>query len=1309
MRTALTLVLSCIYMFGFSQVTRQSVATSGNASTINGKQQAQVQKLKWGGIQKQQLTETLSIDYLFFEGAIYNEVSRSMPLYMERTALPSGTSKIRAKLINPVYSGFDGLDISGLEGVENVGAEIEINTQISIERKVPFAQVSFIPIRKNPLSGKYEKLVSFDIEVIPTEFNGNFGSPKSFAAHSVLASGDWHKLAVNKHAIYKIDYAFLEKLGISPSSINPRHIRIYGNGGGMLPQANADFRYDDLTENAIYVSGESDGSFDQGDYILFYGEGPNTWRYNSNNCGEYQHSKNLYSDYTYYFITTDLGQGKRIADQASSSQNATHTVNKFDDHAFHELDETNFIKSGKQWWGELFDLTTSYSFNFNFPNLDVSTPINVRADVAARSTSPSSFNLVVNGSTVSNIGVGTISGSYTDDFAKLSSSCNSVNVGSSSFQIGLNYIKGSSADAKGWLNYIEVVGRRNLSMSGSQMLFRDAQSQGTGNVAEFNIGNASGISIWDVTDATDVKNQQLQTSGSTASFKMEADELHEYIAFNGSSFEEPIASGAVANQDLHGLPNADMFIVCHPNFMSEAQRLADFHRNKDENELEVVIVEPQQIYNEFSSGAQDVSAIRDFMKMFYDRATTPEEMPKYLLLFGDPSYDYKNRVDGNTNYVPTYESDNSISPVSSYSSDDFFGLLDDNEGAWGPADGDALDLGVGRFPVSTIEYAKGIVDKILGYEGVGGGVDVDNDAVCSEEGVSIASADWRNIICFIGDDEDNNMHVTQANALATLVDTTNNSYNIDKIFLDAYPQVSTPGGQRYPAATEAINNRVEKGALIINYTGHGGEVGWAHERVLQLSDINGWQNNYRLPAFITATCEFSRYDDPERISAGEYVLLNPNGGGIALFTTTRLVYSAPNFTLNKNFYNNLFDEVDGEIPTMGEVIRKTKVASGPSVNNRNFSLLGDPAQRLAYPVHNVVTTTINNQPVSSEADTLRALSLVTVTGEIHHRDGGKLTDFNGTLYPTVFDKAATVTTLGNDGGSSPMNFKLQKNILYKGKVSVTAGDFSFSFVVPKDIAYNFDVGRISYYAENGITNANGYYENIIIGGSNDNAPNDEKGPEINLYLNDDNFVFGGITDENPLLYAIVSDENGINTVGNGIGHDITAVLDDNTTNSYVLNEYYEADLDSYQSGKVNYPFADLSEGRHTLKFKIWDVYNNSSEAYTEFVVAKSAELALEHVLNYPNPFTTHTEFHFEHNHPCDLLNVNIQIFTVSGKLVKTLNQTIHSEGFRAEPVAWDGRDDYGQKIARGVYVYHIKVRTEDGSVADAYERLVILN
>ena len=577
---------------------------------------------------------------------------------------------------------------------------------------------------------------------------------------------------------------------------------------------------------------------------------------------------------------------------------------------------------------------------------------------------------------------------------------------------------------------------------------------------------------------------------------------------------------------------------------------------------------------------------------------------------------------------------------------------------------------------------------------------------------------WRNTICFIADDEDGNLHLTQADGVAVnTVQANYKDYDIDKIYLDAYNQESTPGGQRYPDATDAINNRVEKGALIINYTGHGGELGWAHERVLENADINSWENYDALPLFVTATCEFSRYDDPARTAAGEFVYLNPTGGAIAMLTTTRVVTSGSNLTLTTNFYKNAFEPINGEMPRLGDLFMKTKNASiGGSfqaANTRKFALLGDPAMRLAYPEHVVMTDSINQQAVGGTSDTLKALSKVTITGHIENTSGVKLTTFNGTVYPTVFDKAVSVTTLANDPTSSEKSFKVQKNALFRGKSSVVNGEFSFTFVVPKDIAYQPGLGRISYYAENGITDANGPYEDFIIGGTSSNIESDIAGPQVRLYMNDSNFVDGGLTDENPTLLAFIFDEHGINTTGNGIGHDIVAVLDGETDNPFVLNDNYEADRDNYKSGSVTYPFTDLKEGPHELSFKVWDVYNNSTQVFADFIVARSAELALSHVLNYPNPFTTYTEFWFEHNKPGEQLDVQIQVFTVSGRLIKTINADIITQGFRPDPgewtdLQWDGKDDFGDDIGRGVYVYHLQVRSSSGDYADQYEKLVIL-
>jgi hypothetical protein len=1245
--------------------------------------------------------------FLMFDGAIFDS----------EQSLPTVLTNIRVGHSNTIKATLQQTRFEQLNNEERIALgnivpsnNIEIKVDTYKERKQPFARVTFIPLRKNASTGQLEKLVEYKLvtqEVSAPQTRAT--STNSFSSSSQLATGEWYKVAITQDGIYKVTYEELEQMGMNVDGIDPRRLSVFGNGGGLLPQPNSEFRYDDLQQNPIEVVGESDGSFDPGDYILFYGKGPHSWIRDETVCGNFRHIFNIYDDKAYYFITADRGIAPRIQTQSAPNGAATHTVTSFIDHQFHENDLSNLIGSGRLWMGELFDIQTTNSFDFGLSNVRAGSQAHITARVFAKSfTSTTSYSLKVNNSPIASVVVPTVSGGYNKN-AEDEFFCESVQLPSGNTNVSLTFSKGGNPNAQGWLDYISIICSRNLQLSGSQMAFRDTTSVGFGNIAQFSLGAASSsVRVWETTDPTNVRQLNLSINGTNATFKVASDSLRQFIAFNGSTYNTVEQLGRVDNQNLHGLEQVDMVMVVHPNFMSEANRLAEFHRTNEKNPLSVHIVTPQQIYNEFSSGAQDVSAIRDFMRMFYERSTGWQDMPRYLLLFGDASYDYKDRVADNTNYVPSYQSEESLQPTTSFVSDDYFGLLDPLEGRWNPNDNDALDIGIGRFPVDNLENATAVVDKIIRYEELGT-ADVANPSECCNGLSSTISPDWRNRICFLGDDEDENTHINQADQLAVLVDTTYKDFNVSKIYFDAYIQESTPGGQRYPEVTRAINNEVNRGALIINYTGHGGEVGFAHERVLGLSDIANWTNTNNLTAFVTATCEFARHDDPERVSAGELTLLTPNGGAIALFTTTRLVYSAPNFTLNRNFYFNLLEDQPWGPPTMGDVIRMTKVASGGQVNNRNFVLLGDPAQRLSYPLEKVTTTTINGATVQNYLDTLNALQLVTVTGRMQHRNGEAMNDFNGIIYPTVFDKSSSISTIANDPGSVKRSFQLQNNILYKGKASVTNGEFSFTFMVPKDIAYNYGFGRISYYAEGNGVNASGYFEDFVIGGSTVGGVQDNRGPEIKLFMNDESFAFGGTTDESPIMIAMLRDSSGINTVGSGIGHDIAGIHNGNSNATIVMNDYYQADLDSYQSGRVAYQFNGLSEGTNNIRFKVWDVHNNSSEAYVEFIVAKSAELALEHVLNYPNPFTTHTQFMFEHNQPCNSLDVMVQVFTISGKLVKTIQETVVTDGYRGDPIEWNGLDDYGQKIGRGVYVYNLKVTTPDGQKAEQIEKLVILN
>jgi hypothetical protein len=786
-----------------------------------------------------------------------------------------------------------------------------------------------------------------------------------------------------------------------------------------------------------------------------------------------------------------------------------------------------------------------------------------------------------------------------------------------------------------------------------------------------------------VSDPSEAKQIGITLAGTECNFRVPTDTIREFVIFDGSAFYPVSSFSRVDNQDLHATGNVDFVIVSHPTFLGEAGRLADHHIQHDN--MSVLIVTPEQVYNEFSSGSQDISAIRDFMKMLYDRAG-PGEEPKYLLLFGDASYDYLNRVTDNSNFVPAFQSAESLDPVESFVTDDFFGILDDNEG--GNAAGE-MDLGVGRFPVRSVEEAREAVNKVLHYT-------AQSDSVKN---------DWRNILCFVADDEDNNIHMNQTEDLTGMIQANHKEYNIDKIYLDAYPQVSTPGGARYPEVNSAINQRITRGALIINYVGHGGELGWAHERVLEIPDIKSWANFDRMPVFITATCEFTRYDDPGFISAGEWVFLNPDGGGISLFTTTRPTFAGLNDYLTTNFYTHAFNKTNGEFPRMGDLIVLSKQGISGNINTKKFVLLGDPAMQIAYPRYSVVTTAVNGNPVSPVPDTLKALDPVMISGEIRDDSGNRMTGFNGTLFATVYDKASEIVTLGNDG-ETPLHFFLRKNIIYKGKTEVSAGEFSFSFIVPKDIAYQYGSGRISYYARSTETDANGFDEGIVVGGYSNNPVADTSGPVIRMFMNDTLFVNGGITDQNPVLLALVSDESGINTVGNGIGHDITAILDDNTKDLLILNDYYQSDLNTYKSGYIAYPFFGLSEGYHTLRLKVWDVYNNSSEAAIGFQVMPSSSLVMVDIFNYPNPFRYQTTFSFSYNHPNTSMDVSIDLYNMMGMRIRTLRRTVYTSGYRTNEITWDGTSDSGMIVGSGTYVYFLRITLPDGSSAYGHSKLI---
>lgn len=1185
-----------------------------------------------------------------------------------------------------------------------------------------------VPFRLNS-ANQIEELISYTVDwkISSRPLTAGRG-PSNFKTTSVLATGSWYKIAVTQTGLYRINRSFLNDMGIDSRQIDPRTIQLYGNGGKMLPELNAAPRIDDLAENAIKVVGEEDGSFDVNDYILFYAEGPDEWRYDPSQKGlKYQAIKNLYSDTSFYFITIGQTRGKRISQLAASNGTALKSTGTYDYFAFHEQDVVNFGKSGRQFFGEYFDITNSYSFKWDDGGFVIGDSLATEVKLVASYTKPTEFQVSGNGQNFKVI-TSPVSGALYSDYAGEGRNKATV-LNTNDAVLAFNITK-LTDKSLGWLDKLTINARRNLTLGTRQFNFRDSRVVGNGNVAQYNISiplNANPI-LWDVTDPSTCLEQNYLATPSSLAFSADASQLREYCISLASDLLSPVYVGKVSNQNLHSLQQADYVIITHPLFINEARRLALFHQKTDG--YTYCIATTDQIYNEFSSGRQDIAAIRDFIRMLYLRSKDSRPV-KYALMLGDGSYLNKSRnLVNNSNFIPTYQSNNSLSSTISLATDDFYGMMDDNEGYSAEDTGDP-DIGVGRLTCRTVPEVRAVLDKIEHYYTTDNNFQVTaaDAANCNTLNESTLG-DWRNWLVFLGDDQDNAEHMQQSDGLTKIVARIDTNYNFDKIFLDAYQRFSTPGGPRYPDASADFIRRMKKGALIFNYTGHGGEVGLTAERMIDIDIINNLDNFNKLPLYITATCEFSRYDDPSRTSAGELCLLNAKGAAIALFTTCRLAFSGPNYELNKITLEKLFTPLaDGSMPTLGEAIQSTK--TDPRIKSMtqyytNFHLLGDPALRLAYPKELVKTTQINSRSANGTIiDTLGALEKVTIKGYVADKKGNKLSNFNGLVYPTVFDKEQKVVALlntvesatnyyaieqGADSGPfKPYQFNLQKNILYRGKVSVINGEFSYSFMVPKDISFSVGPGKISYYATDGKTDAHGYFNKLMVGGSASEITKDTEGPKIELYLNDKNFISGGLTNERPVLYADLTDSSGINTLGSSIGHDISVVLDENTSRPVVLNDYYEAALNSYQSGRVRYPYSDLSEGQHRLTFKVWDIQNNSSQVYTDFIVAKSSELALKHVLNYPNPFTTRTKFYFEHNQACNPLKVNIQVYTISGKLVKTIQQTVLCEGYRPEGVEWDGKDDFGDKLGRGVYIYKVSILDVQNKKAEKIEKLVILN
>ncbi len=1256
-------------------------------------------EIKWKEPQTISFGPGFSIPAISFDGAIYDYFFVGVPQFLHQEIGDQPFVKFSYELQSPVFKPVSEPERQILEESGYSRSEITLTHTYGGSGSEMYSSVSFYPFRKNSETGLFERLVSFGLSKAPaidTEFFSK--SSGNYPTTSVLSKGNWYKICVDKTGVYQLNQSDLASLGINVSSIDKSNLRIFGNGGGMLPESNSHPVITDLVENSIFVSGSQSGAFGTSDYILFYGQSPNQWVFDLANKA-FNHQLHYYSTESCYFLTTNNGPGKRITSQASVSEPPTHQVTTFRDMAFHEREVRNLLRSGKTWFGEAFESSAPLTLSFDFSNIVSTEPARLKSSFAARSGVSSLFTLAAGGTTLNQNIDPVILESSISNYATLVERELIFNPNQpGKVDVTVQYNRPTST-SRGFLDYISINITRQLAFSSPQMAFRNVSAIGAGNVARYTLSGAGQqVSVWDVSDPFNVRQQQTSIAGNALVFTRGAGTLTEFVAFDGTSFLKPRLAGVVANQNLHGMQAAELIIIVNDLLVAEANRLAQFRATNDN--LSVAVVTTSQVYNEFSSGVPDIGAIRNFVKMFYRKETSGGNQPnKYVLLFGNGTYDNRNILGFGGNLIPTFQSQNSLNQSLCLQSDDYFVILDNSEGH----DATGLpDLGIGRLPVRNISEAKAVVDKLIRYNKR---IDIlhPSNQTLQAAGVVSNHADWRNKLLMIADDEDYNTHFTDSEEIANLIGNIAPTYNIQKIYLDAYQQVSLAGGQRYPDVNRAISEAINQGTLLINYIGHGGVNGLAHERIVTFDDITTWRNTYNLPVFLTATCEFSSFDnpDPAQNSAGVRIFLKPDGGASALVTSTRIAWSSFNQNFNLNFSNLAFTrQPNGHLPRLGDLIRQAKVNSGPGIQVylKNFVLLGDPSMKMGYPELNVVTTQI--------PDTIRALQSVTISGRVTDHSGNPI-NYNGILYPTVYDKKLTFSTFGHDPGSLARPFSVQNSILFKGKASITNGQFSFSFVVPKDISYNFGKGKVSYYFDNGQTDGHGHFSEFIVGGTHPHAVPNNQGPEINLFMNTLSFVSGGETTPNPVMIALISDANGINTTGR-LGHNIVAILNENTSASIILNNFFQYDLNSFTSGRVVFPFFNLPEGKHTLTLRAWDNHNNPTVVKIEFVVRGSFGLVVEGLFNYPNPFGQNTTFSFQHNMPFTDLGLVIQVFNLSGKLVRTLESTINTPGNQSPPIEWDSRDNDGRPVANGVYVYRLNLSTPKGMVTSSAKKLIVM-
>ena len=1164
-------------------------------------------------------------------------------------------------------------------------------------------------------------------------------NPHLAVSQSVLADGVVYKIPVYETGLYRIDREFLAALPDfpSPDAIDPDRVAIYGNGGAPVAALNSAPRIADLAQQPAWRAGGGDGRFDAGDAVIFYGRGPYGWTYG--NAG-WEHYVHPFSNENYYFVKILDEDAATPAVEPFPAQAATQAASETEGRYFADFDEYMWSKehgSGHTWVSSTIRAGDSRVLveNLTLPGRAAGA-VRHQARVAIRSNPADSVRFEADGEYVGSFRApravdfnGEVAPRAVLGIAELERSAPA----GAPLNLSVRLYGGPTDQTEAAADWLRIFYPKQLRAFGDSLHF--STPGGKAGTFEFALeGFSAAPLVWDVTDPGQVRSLEARPAGNAWRVRAHAADAsapRELTAFRPSAVRSLRADAAqrVAAQNLHGVAGYPDFVIVSPDiFRPAAEELAERRRREG---LDVLVTDIRKIYNEFSGGLADVRGIRDYLRFLYDRGNEAGRPLRYALFFGDGHFNYRNLGPGGQeetleNWIIPYETEDSFDPLESYSSDDYFGLLDANEGVWSwpsvPGGSsvvgrERMDIGVGRLPVQTAEEAAVAVAKIRHYED------------------PATYGPWRNRYLLVADDGYNgtgavkehlpDLHTQNADVVAELLAGEYPWMNLNKVYGISYERKFSTSW-RLPDVERDILTMLDQGVLVMNYSGHGKEDGLAQEDIFTLEDAQDLRNYDRMPLFVTATCSYGWWDLSDQQSAAEALLLNEVGGAIALMTTVRLVVTRAalddlNVGLNRALNRALFRPAeDGGARRLGDAMLEAKNSrAGLQANNRKFNLLGDPSMRLGYAVRAAAIDRVNGTPVA-DTPAIRALAEITVEGHVRSASGAVDPDFEGRAHLVAFDAARRVRV--PERFAMPRDYyTVREDPLWRGVVPVKSGRFAATFVAPKDISYSNEPGRLSVYVRNASAHAAGFTEQVVVGGTAATLPNDRVGPEISLFMNDTTFVSGGLTPSDPRLIVKLRDDSGVNTVGTGVGHEMLLVVDGDERSAVDIGDRFESDPGSFRSGRVEYSFRDypdgLSDGPHSLSVRAWDVLNNSNVASLDFVVASTQEVVLENVYNYPNPTSGQTRFVFEHNQPPGTsASVQVRIYALSGRPVRTIDtdEALPSGTLTAGPVqvAWDGRDEDMNLLASGIYLYKVRVRVDDPdggrSVSERIEKLAVI-